>query len=118
MSDFSIPHIPPVRFVKSLLQTDDKKASVQVAFEQIPSLGMLIEAAAQSSSGIKDEDNNGRSGFLVTLKNVKLLQKIQSKNYIVNISVDHKLKDFKSLSFSILEKEEIVATGSLSIILQ
>ena len=72
-SDFSAPHLPPVRFVKELIEADKKRAFAGVEFEEVPSIGMLIEAAAQSSSGIKDDDNDGRKGFLVTLKDIKLL---------------------------------------------
>ena len=118
MDDFSIPHLPPVRFVKELIKTDETSVSVKVAFNEEPTLGMLIEAAAQSSSGIKDDENNGRMGFVITLKNIKLLQEVDSKEFVVYVELVHKLDDFKSLSFEIYDKEIVVATGSFSIILK
>jgi len=118
LDDFSIPHLPPIRFVKDLLKADETTASVKVGFDEIPTLGMLIEAAAQSSSGISDAENNGRMGFVITLKNVKLLQDVNSKEFVVHIKLVHKLDDFKSLSFSIFEDETEVATGAFSIVLQ
>ena len=118
MDDFSIPHLPPVRFVKTLIKADEISASVKVGFDEVPTLGMLIEAAAQSSSGIKDDENNGRMGFVITLKNIKLLEDVNSKEFVIDIEVVHKLDDFKSLSFTIFEKEIKVATGGFSIALQ
>ncbi|MCF6172176.1 MAG: hypothetical protein L3J44_00055 [Campylobacteraceae bacterium] len=117
MSDFQIPHLPPVRFVKSLLYSDKTTASVKIAFEEIPTLAMLIESAAQSSSGIKNSDNVAKMGFLISLKNVKLLKEIYSLQYIVNIKLMHKVDSFKSLSFVILQENDTVATGSFSIVI-
>ena len=118
MDDFSIPHLSPIRFVKTLIKADETSASVRVGFDEVPTLGMLIEAAAQSSSGIKDDENNGRMGFVITLKNIKLLQDVNSKEFIVNVELVHKLDDFKSLSFNIFEDKTEVATGAFSIVLQ
>lgn len=118
MDDFSIPHLPPVRFVKTLIRADKISATVKVGFDEVPTLGMLIEAAAQSSSGIKDDKNNGRMGFVITLKNIKLLREVNSKEFEVHVKLVHKLDDFKSLSFNIFEDEEQVVTGTFSIILQ
>ncbi len=118
MSDFSIPHLPPIRFVKSLLSADDRSASVRIAFEEVPTLPMLIEAAAQSSSGIDDDENDGRMGFLVTLKNVKLLEEIDSKEFIANIKLNQRIENFKSLSFEIAKDNIIIAKGVFSITLK
>ncbi len=118
MSDFSIPHLPPIRFVKSLLKTDKTRATVKIAFEEIPTLAMLVEAAAQSSSGIEDDEDDKRMGFLVSLKNVKLLQKLQSLEYKASIELMSKLNNFKSLAFIIKQEDKIVATGEFSIIFQ
>ena len=118
MDDFSIPHLAPIRFVKNLIGADEVSAKVEVGFDEVPSLGMLIEAAAQSSSGIDDKQNNGRMGFVITLKNIKLLQDVSSKKFIVHVELVHKLDDFKSLSFEIFEENRKVAIGTFSIALQ
>lgn len=119
MSDFPIPHIAPIRFVKSLNGADFTSASVNIEFEYVPTLGMLIEAATQSSSGVLDKHkSDSNMGFLVTVKNVKLLQKLKSKEFIVNILLDNKLGNFKYFSFNVVDNEEIVATGIFSIAVQ
>ena len=118
MLELQIPHIQPIRFVKSLLYSDAKKASVEVEFDTIPTLGMLVEAAAQSSIGISSDESNGRIGFLITLKNIKFLEKPQEKNYIIDVELEHKLENFKSFSFSVFKNNNKIATGSFSIAMQ
>ena len=118
MPDFPLPHTAPIKFVKELLQTDEKSAVVKIAYDEIPTIGMLVEAAAQSSAGISDKRNTGRMGFLVSLKNVKLLEEIKSYEYIAKIELVSRLDDFKSLKFEIFEEEKMIAKGSFAIILQ
>ncbi len=118
MLDFPIPHTPPIRFVKSLISADEENASVEIGFDSIPTLPMLVEAVAQSSSGIVSSNSQIQNGFLVTLKNIKLLEELTLKTYIVKIHLDYKLENFKSFSFSIDEKEVTVATGMLSLSMQ
>jgi len=118
MLEFPIPHIPPIRFVKSLISSDEKGASALVGFDTIPTLGMFVEAAAQSSSGIVSNNDNIEMGFLVTLKNIKLLQEPKSTTYIINVQLDYKLENFKSLSFDALDNDIVIATGSFSVAVQ
>jgi len=116
MPDFKIPHLAPIRFVKSLLERDYKTALVKIGFDEIPTLGMLVEAATQSSSGILGDDVS-KMGFLMTLKNVKLLKEIKLKKFTVFVELDHKLANFKFFSFSISD-DDVVATGIFSVVLQ
>ena len=118
MPSFSIPHLAPVRFVKELLRSDDINASVKVGFDDVPTLAMLIEAATQSSSGIKDDNKNVKMGFLVALKNVKQLKKITLKEYIIDVVLVHKLGNFKSLSFNVLDGDKIVVSGAFSVAIE
>ncbi len=118
MSAFLIPHLAPVRFVKALIDSDEKSASVKIGFDDIPTFGMLIEAAVQSSSGIIDDKNDGKMGFLVSLKNVKLLKNIDSNKYTVKVELIHMLDNFKSLSFQTIKDDAVVAKGMFSIMLR
>ncbi len=118
MSEFCIPHERPIRFVKKILQTNTQQASVEVGFETIPTLGMLVEAAAQSSAGITNDDTNNQIGFVVSLKDIKLLQKPQNTDYIVNIRLEYKMQNLKNLSFEVTKDDSLIAKGSLLIALQ
>jgi len=118
MSDFAIPHVAPLRFVKERISATLEDATVEIGFDEVPSLGMLIEAATQSSSGIVNDEINGRIGFLVTLKNIKLLQTPQTTTFQVKIHLDLKAEDLRYLSFTIYDEDVTVVTGSFVIILQ
>jgi len=117
MPDFAIPHTAPLRFVKTLISTNEQNAQVEIAFDEIPTLGMLLEAAAQSSSGIANQNINGRVGFLVTLKNIKLLSEPNTQNFQVTTTLDHKIENYMYLTFSILDKSINIVTGSFVIAL-
>ncbi len=118
MSDFAIPHLAPLRFVKRRIEATTEDAIVEIGFDDVPSLGMLIEAATQSSSGILNDEINGRIGFLVTLKNIKLLQTPYTTTFQVKIHLDLKADDLRYLSFTIYDDNVPVLTGSFVIVLQ
>lgn len=113
MHEFPIPHLQPIRFVKKLIKATTQDASVIVEFQTIPTLGMFVEAAAQSASGIMNSDIKGNSGFLITLKNIKLLQTPHKLKYHVDIVLEHKMQNFMFLNFNILDSELPIVTGSL-----
>jgi hypothetical protein len=115
MLEFPIPHADPVRFAKSLNFADKTDASVNVEFNNIPTLAMLVEAAAQSSAGVLTDEKTIQKGFLVTLKNVLLLEKPKLKTYIIAVHLEHKIENFKSFSFQAFENKKIIATGILSV---
>ncbi len=119
MSDFPIPHLPPILFVRSLLFSDYKEASVVIEFEEIPTLGMIIEAAAQASSAILDEEKQKvQAGFLIALKDVQLIDQLRLKRYVLNISLEHKIEHFRSFSFVVIDGEEKIVTGFFSLSLK
>jgi hypothetical protein len=118
MNDFPIPHKAPIRFVKSLKRFDKTGALVVVGFEQVPTLAMLVESAAQASSAIKESDIDTRIGFLLSFKNIKLLATPIKKDYTIDIKLSHELDDFKSFDFIVMDENDPIATGSFSLMLQ
>ncbi len=119
MGDFSIPHQPPIRFAHSIIKADEQECFVNVSFDSIPTLAMLIESAAQSSLAMFDDDSSMEVGFLVSLKNIKLLKGLTTKDYIVKVELASNLGIFRSKKFEIFEhKKYLVATGDFSVMLQ
>lgn len=92
---------------------DDKEALVKVEFGSIPTLPMITEAAAQSSAAFGSSDVS--LGFLVTIKNVKLLQTPQALHYNVKIINEHNMGAMTYFSFEFLEEDVVIATGSFII---
>jgi hypothetical protein len=118
MDDFPIPHLAPVRFVKKRVHATPENAVVEIGFDTLPTLGMLIEAAVQSASGILNNEINGRIGFLVSLKNIKLLKTPTAFSYLVEVTLENTLGDIRSLHFTMKENEENILSGSFVVGLQ
>ena len=116
MSKLELPHQHPIRFAQEILSKDSHKASVSVEFPDIPSLAMMIEAAAQSSAAFSD--NASQEGFLVSLKNVKLLQKPTTALLQADIIIEHSLNNMSIFTFLIHQDTTPVAMGSFTIAIQ
>lgn len=111
MSDLELPHLPPIRFAKEVISQDDTKARVLVAFEDLPSLAMLIEASAQSSAALSDGSSSG--GFLAGMKNVKLLSRPTQKVLSIDVIQQHSLGNMSMVDFEVYEEDSLCAKGSL-----
>ena len=109
MKELNLPHLAPVRFAKYLISKESDWALVRVEFDSPPSLAMLVEAAAQSSAAFSD--GSEKMGFLVTLKNIKLLQKAEATEYDVRVTYKHALDALTYFSFEVNDKEKVIASG-------
>lgn len=116
MKEIKLPHLAPIKFAKYTLQKDELSAQVLIEFEQLPTLAMLVEAAAQSSASFRVDDSE--SAFLVSLKDIKLLQKPTKMKLIAHVTDKHRLDRMRYVGFEILEDETCVASGTLVIAVQ
>ena len=67
-----LPHLPPLVFAKEILNKTENSSEVLCEFEQIPTFGMFIETAAQSTASFFQDDKY-RLGFLVNASNIESL---------------------------------------------
>ena len=116
MKELNLPHLPPIRFAKYIISKDETSALVRVEFDSIPSLAMLVEATAQSSAAFSD--NTKKMGFLVTLKNVKLLQKTETKEYDIRVTFQHQLDALTYFGFEANDSDRLIASGVFVIAMQ
>jgi hypothetical protein len=114
MKELSLPHISPIKFAQKILFKEDTNARISLSFDELPSLGMMLEAAAQSSAAFGDTTKSG--GFLVSLKNIKLLKKPTKLALEVSLSNEHNLQDMSYFSFFIYEGSEELVSGSFVIV--
>lgn len=110
----SLPHLPPILFATNIESKVDSTANVNISFKSIPSFPMLIEASAQATASFNDSSKNVE-GFLVTLKNVKLLKKPEDLNYIVKVSLEQQLGLLQYFSFEVYDSIDTIAKGNLAI---
>ncbi|EDZ62797.1 hypothetical protein CBGD1_415 [Sulfurimonas gotlandica GD1] len=116
MKELNLPHQAPVRFAKYIISKDETSALVRAEFESLPTLSMLVEAAAQSSAAFSDGE--GKMGFLVTLKNVKLIKKAESLEYDIRVTYQHALDALTYFSFEASHSKKLIASGVFVIALQ
>lgn len=113
-----LPHQEPIRFVKELLEIDAEYAFVSCIFPHLPTLAMVCEAAAQSSAAFAQDDKNITMGFLVSLKDIELLNNLVYDNYIIKIKREMVFGSMSEFRFELLNNSTIYATGNLVIALQ
>ncbi len=116
MTEIKIPHLAPIKFAKYTLTKGEAFADVLIKFEQIPTLPMLVEAAAQSTASFKVDESE--HAFLVSLKDIKLLQEPTKMELIAHVTDEHRLEQMRYVGFEIFEDETCVANGTLVIAVQ
>ncbi len=116
MSELNLPHLDPIKFAKYIISQDGDTYRVRIAFETIPSLAMLVEASAQSSAAFGAGES--KTGFLVTLKNIKMLEKPSSLEYDVEVTSEQQIDALTYFSFEVYDKDLVVASGVFIIALQ
>lgn len=115
----NLPHLPPIKFAQKILICDEKVAKVLCEFPCSPTLPMLTEAAAQSSSAFA-QSNTPQNGFLVLIKDVVSHIALSSLTCIIVVESRLSLGNSSEFYFEVFEKEDGVmnASGSLMIVLE
>jgi len=113
MKEIKLPHKAPLKFAKTILQKEQKRARVAIEFDEIPTLAMLVEAAAQSSAAFRADDSE--NAFLVSLKNIELLHAPSLTHFEAEIIDEHRLENLRYVRFEIFEDVQAVAAGTLVI---
>ena len=113
MQELDLPHCDPIRFAKHIISKTLDKAVVQIEFKEIPTFAMMIEASAQSSSALSDA--SVKKGYLVSLKNVELLQKPTKNSFEVEVINQNRLGNMNSIAFNVFEDKKNIVTGSFVI---
>jgi len=80
---------------------------------------MFIEAAAQSSSAFNIEDQ-AKIGFLAIAKNIKLLEKLKDKIYILRLKKEAEINQYKQFSFEAYSQSNNikVVSGSFTLVIK
>jgi len=112
MTKLNIPHQEPLKFAKYIVSKDGDFAIVRVEFSSIPTLPMIAEAAAQSAATY---GNNNDMGYLVSLKNIKLLNKPKNIEYDIKIIQEYELEKLSYFNFEILQDNELMVSGTFII---
>ena len=105
MKEINLPHKDPVKFAKYVISNNGDIAFVKVEFTTLPSLAMIIEASAQSTAGLSSSGKS-QMGYLVSLKNIKLLKELTNLKYDVKIVKEHELGALTYFYFEVYEENK------------
>ncbi len=113
----NLPHQKPLIFAQKVLEKEIDTATVLCEFNEIPTLPMFIEAAAQSSAAFAP-DNSTLMGFLTLCKNVKLLLPLKEKHYHIKITHEIEINSVKRFFFEAYDLRDEVkyVSGNLTIV--
>ena len=112
----NLPHLAPIKFAQELIDSTERTCTVSASFPHIPSLAMIIEAAAQSSAGFSKKSNEKIDvAFLVMLKDVKLIQKCTVKELTFFLKAEQEMGNIIYFSFEAKNVEKTIALGTFSI---
>lgn len=81
-----------------MLNKDNNIVEVRCDFGYTPTLAMFIEAAAQSSAAF-NLDTQAKMGFLTMARDIKLLEKVKEKAYIIKLKKETEINQYKQFSF-------------------
>lgn len=88
-----------------MIGKQDNIVDVLCTFNDIPTLAMFIEAAAQASSAFDlSNDVKPRIGFLTVAKDVKLLNDIKEKRYVIKVEIKVEINNIKQFYFEVFEE--------------
>jgi len=114
MGILNLSHKKPILFAEKTIYIKDNRARVLVRFETIPTLPMIIEAAAQSSAALSlDEETH--EGFLVGIKDIILMQKSTEKRLEIEVHQIHSFDEMNLIDFQIFENDSMLGRGNLII---
>lgn len=115
MIPLHLPHQDPIKFAHYILAKTDDTALVHTSFPDVPTIGMIAEAAAQSSGAFAGEET--RLGFLVSLKNITLLEELNALEYKIKVIKEFEMGAMHSFAFSLLDGEKELAKGNFVVAL-
>ncbi len=115
----NLPHQEPLIFAKRVIRKDAESATVLCEFEEIPTLPMFLEAAAQSTAAFVSDDKTP-IGFLTMCKDIKLLAPLVEKHYHIQVTKDTEINTIKRFLFEVFDKSGKIkyVSGSLTIVIQ
>lgn len=113
----NLPHQKPIRFANEVLSSCDNKIIVSCKFPFSPTLAMACEAAAQSSAGFAQESSDPKIGFLVSLKDILLIEDMNFTEAIVEIERTFDFGSMSEYSFELKNNDISYVSGKITIAL-
>lgn len=91
-----LPHKAPIRFAQTVSVCTDQRAVVRCVFPYPPSLGMVIEAAAQASISLA---KTPAKGFLAGANQVEQLKQTDKQTFDISVSKLYEIEAMTLFAF-------------------
>ncbi len=121
-----LPHRPPVKFVETILSSEEFDARTMLRFPYEPTLPMIAEAAAQSAVFVRireikkglgiPEDDTAR-GMLLKIKS-KLHADTLPVTGEMQVNYVSNLDNFFVMRYELFDGERLLSDGELNIFLE
>lgn len=109
----NIPHLPPIRYAKKVVNRVDRSVEVLCEFDIAPTLGMMMEAAAQGSSAFSDGKIS--VAFLASAKDIRLLSSPKKTALLVSIESLTSFSNIKEYKFAFFEEDRKISEGIITL---
>lgn len=111
----NLPHQPPILFAKKILSKSENSVQVLVEFGSIPTLAMMMEAAAQSSSAFSDK---ALEGYVVSCSNLALHSKAKKTIFTAHITSKMQTDTLHDVHFEIKDEDTLLSSGDILLMLK
>jgi len=116
--DTLLPHKYPVRFIKEVCVEGEDHAESLVEFKEHPTLPAVVEAAAQNVIFIRSLYREFDGGVLTGMKNIELLQSLNTGVYKTKSTIAARLDHFCTVKFELLDEDVICVKGEMNIVMK
>lgn len=110
-----LPHKPPILFAKEILNRGENWAIVSAEFPKQPTLGMMMEAAAQSSAALSESDSEG---YLLSCSNLILHMYPIGLKFNIYVKSDMINDTLNEIYFEAKEGGTLISSGTILVMLQ
>ncbi|MDR2790940.1 MAG: hypothetical protein LBB59_08220 [Campylobacteraceae bacterium] len=110
-----LPHKPPILFVKEVLNKGENWAVVSVEFPKPPTIGMIMEAAAQSSAALSENENEG---YLLSCTNLVLHKKPAGTKFNIHVKNSLPNSALSEIYFETKEQNILISSGVILVMLK
>lgn len=113
----NLPHLPPILFAQDIIAKEENNVQVTCKFDKKPTLGMLVEAAAQSSAAFEKTHKHSK-GFVIGVKEVELLNESDDLEIVVHLKKEIELGAIFEFYFSIYTHKKLpLAHGTITLLI-
>ncbi|MDR2081248.1 MAG: hypothetical protein LBP54_05120 [Campylobacteraceae bacterium] len=110
-----LPHKPPILFAKEILDKGADWAVVSAEFPKTPTLGMIMESAAQSSAALSDSEDEG---YLLSCSNLILHKNPTGTKLRIHIKNALPSSVLSEIYFEAKEQDTLISEGTILVMLK